>query len=831
MNVVRNAEEPGPVLTIFGVNYAPEPAGNAPYTTGLAEYLAGEGWTVKVITGYPHYPAWKRQRAEPRETINGVNVERHRHLVPRTSTAAQRGLFEITWLLSSLPTALRRNDADAVLGLIPNLGGAVLARIAAARNRIPSVLWFQDLMGPGAAQSGISGGDRVAEIVERVETSLAKGATRIMVAAEGFRPHFESIGIPPSRITRARNWNRLPPVSLDRDATRDAFAIDREAVVALHSGNMGMKQGLEVVVGAAEHAPEILWVLQGHGNVRPELESQVEERGLSNVRFLPSLSGQELANLLASADVLLVTQRSSVSDMSLPSKLASYSTAGVPIVASVHANSETALEVADDRIGRLVHPGDPLALARAVEAVAAGETAVETESAPERADQPSRYDAQASLQAIERTLKKVIDGRFETIGGSQTPFDLSKPILVLAPHLMLPARNGADILVEQSARHLSAYAPEVLVLGAEADIRYVAGERVDVRVTDRHMRSRRSAALRTIGSRSHYYREKFLTPGYRAAVADALAAGDYGGIVCSYLTTVEAVAGSPLPVAAWTHNDEFRWFTDLRTTARDPVRRLTAESSLAYLGEHAARLASAARLAHVSPEDRDGFVGAIGAHTNRVIPIGADVDVPVAPPVPANTQVPTLLFVGSLSVGMNADALHHFETALAPRIRAAVPGLRVVVCGSAPSPSVRKACSRNGWDLVPDASSEELDALYDGATFAILPFAYATGSKLKLLGALAHGVPVLATYAVTADPSMFDGLSVRSDDPDEWVAAITAVTATGISEGRRSDLRRIAEESSWEGSVRQLAQYLAAEHAEENLGDASRATDSLLRVH
>jgi hypothetical protein len=49
-----------PKYTLVGINYWPEPTGNAPYNTDLAEKLAQVGG-VTVITGIPHYPWWQKQ--------------------------------------------------------------------------------------------------------------------------------------------------------------------------------------------------------------------------------------------------------------------------------------------------------------------------------------------------------------------------------------------------------------------------------------------------------------------------------------------------------------------------------------------------------------------------------------------------------------------------------------------------------------------------------------------------------------------------------------------------------------------------------------------------
>ena len=45
-------------VRVLGLNFAPEPTGIAPYTTGLAGFLADAGHRVHVVTGQPHYPQW-----------------------------------------------------------------------------------------------------------------------------------------------------------------------------------------------------------------------------------------------------------------------------------------------------------------------------------------------------------------------------------------------------------------------------------------------------------------------------------------------------------------------------------------------------------------------------------------------------------------------------------------------------------------------------------------------------------------------------------------------------------------------------------------------------
>src|SRR5207248_609728 len=108
----------------------PEPTGIAVITTWLTRSLAERGWEVTMITGVPHYPAWRRQRAARRTHSGAVAVRRHLHYVPARQTALRRAAYELTWTAMAARSVLPRRRPDLVLGIVPSLGGAVLARLA-----------------------------------------------------------------------------------------------------------------------------------------------------------------------------------------------------------------------------------------------------------------------------------------------------------------------------------------------------------------------------------------------------------------------------------------------------------------------------------------------------------------------------------------------------------------------------------------------------------------------------------------------------------------------------------------------------------------------------
>ena len=78
-----------------------------------------------------------------------------------------------------------------------------------------------------------------------------------------------------------------------------------------------------------------------------------------------------------------------------------------------------------------------------------------------------------------------------------------------------------------------------------------------------------------------------------------------------------------------------------------------------------------------------------------------------------------------------------------------------------------------------------------------MPFPYTTGSKLKLLKSLAHGIPILATLASQGQLVDLPATCVFSDDPAMWVAVCKRTLDQALSLEERLDLIAIAKKYSW----------------------------------
>lgn len=272
------------------------------------------------------------------------------------------------------------HSPDVILLVSPALfsTGLALLRARISRRRIPVVVWVQDLYSLGMTQTGQSGSFG-AKVMKRIESNILRASDGVVVIHDRFKSYVTNqLGVEARKVEVIRNWTHLKPFVLkDRQAARLSFGWEADDVVVLHAGNMGAKQGLENVVEAARKAEtsgsRIRFVLMGDGNQRARLEKLGQDIG--NLTFMESQPGHRFQEALAAADVLLVNELPEVKDMSVPSKLTSYFSSGVPVVAATAADSATAEEIEVAQAGVLTDAGDPEALLEAVEFIGSNSTA------------------------------------------------------------------------------------------------------------------------------------------------------------------------------------------------------------------------------------------------------------------------------------------------------------------------------------------------------------------------------------------------------------------------------------------------------------------------
>lgn len=362
-------------ILVYGLNYAPELTGIGKYSGEMCEWLVQRGHEVKVVCAPPYYPAWKVADGYDslkyfREELNGVTVQRCPLWLPVRQSGIRRILHLISFATSSLPVVIGTSliwRPDVVFVLEPPFLCTPAALAAARLSGAKSWLHIQDLELDAAFALGLVKSSLLKNIASRVERFIMRRFDRVSTISQSMLACIRRKGVLSDRIYLFSNWvntQSIYPI-LGQSRFRDEWAVENDSIVVLYSGNMGEKQGLEIVVEAARllaHHKNILFILSGDGSACKKLENLAN--GLDNIRFRPLQPLEQLNDLLNLADIHVLPQRQDVASLVMPSKLLGMMASGRPVIATAESSSELGLLV--NKCGIVVHPGNPLALSEAI---------------------------------------------------------------------------------------------------------------------------------------------------------------------------------------------------------------------------------------------------------------------------------------------------------------------------------------------------------------------------------------------------------------------------------------------------------------------------------
>jgi colanic acid biosynthesis glycosyl transferase WcaI len=413
-------------VIVWGINYAPEKTGIAPFNTGLCDFLRGQGHAVEMVTSFAYYPTWRKgPEAKGRlwhaEILAEVRVHRCWHYVPARVTTLRRIAHELSFGLMSFVRVLVLARPDVYVIVSPPLLLGPLAALIGALKRRPYVFHVQDLQPDAAVGLGMVRPGPITRLLYRIEARSYRHAARVSGISEGMVAAFARKGVPAAKRVLFPNW--LPPGAAGPRGSGDAaaeaagfrrkFGLPAGAFLACYSGNLGRKQGLEGVVEAAAvlaerrgtGGSEVFILIIGDGAMRADLTANIAARSLTNVRLLPLLADADYRAMLAAVDVSLISQAPGTGQFFFPSKLLSVLAAGCPVVSVADADSELARAVADGGFGVNCPPADAAALAATLAALAGEPERVQALRAKTR--WVERYAAERVLPAFVEQLRAV----------------------------------------------------------------------------------------------------------------------------------------------------------------------------------------------------------------------------------------------------------------------------------------------------------------------------------------------------------------------------------------------------------------------------------------
>jgi glycosyltransferase involved in cell wall biosynthesis len=341
----------------------------------MAKFLrdSGHGHELVIVASDLNYQTGQRTMARrgmfAEQVIEGVRILRAYIYPALHRSYVWRVVSFLSFMFSSVSTALQVKDVDLVMGTTPPIFQAVSAWFVAWVRRKPFLLEVRDLWPEFGVSMGVLKNPIVIAIARSLEKFLYARATHILVNSPAYRGYMVAKGVPErkvSYIAYGTDVDMFNP-SIDGSLIRRELGLEDRFVV-LYTGALGQANDIDTILRAAgrlKNEEKILFVLFGDGKERARLQSEAQRMNLSNVLFAGVRPKKEMPCVVASADVCLaILQDIPMFRTTYPNKVFDYMAAGRATVLVIDGVSRQLIESSDG--GVFVQPGDDELLAKTV---------------------------------------------------------------------------------------------------------------------------------------------------------------------------------------------------------------------------------------------------------------------------------------------------------------------------------------------------------------------------------------------------------------------------------------------------------------------------------
>ncbi|MEM9364713.1 MAG: WcaI family glycosyltransferase [Planctomycetota bacterium] len=398
-------------LLLYSLNFAPEEIGIGKYTGEMVSQWLESGYDVVVVTAPPYYPEWEVKAAYRSwwyETDSATSLPSNstKHVpeagnlrvvrcplwVPKRVNGFRRIVHLSSFALSSLPVVLWqafRFRPQLIMTVEPAAFCMPATWVASKLVRAKSWLHVQDFEVDAAYELGILRQPLLRRIVSSLERFWMRRFDRVSSISGRMVAKLRNKGVAASKTRLVPNWvdcDKIFPIEHEdsietasrRAELRRGFGIPEKGCVLMYSGNLGAKQGIEVIIEAARRAAErdreddpveqeaLHFVICGQGAAHDYLRGLA--KGLENIHWLPLQPLERFNDLLNAADIHLLPQKARAADLVMPSKLTGMLAVGRPIVACAEHGTELADVV--EHVGYVAKPGDADSFCRGIELLA-----------------------------------------------------------------------------------------------------------------------------------------------------------------------------------------------------------------------------------------------------------------------------------------------------------------------------------------------------------------------------------------------------------------------------------------------------------------------------
>lgn len=339
----------------------------------MAKFLQRRGHELVIVASDLNYQTGQRTVARKglfvEQNFDGVRVLRSYIYPALHRSYFWRVVSFLSFMFSSVWTALQVKDVDLVMGTTPPIFQAVSAWIVAGVRRKPLLLEVRDLWPEFAVSMGVLKNPFVIGLARWLEMFLYARAAHILVNSPAYREYMLARGVAADKVTYipyGTDVEMFHP-GVDGSSIRQELGL-QERFVVLYAGALGQANDIDTLLRAASRLKSedaIRFVLFGDGKERARLQAEAQRMNLSNVIFAGVRPKKDMPRVLAAADACLaILQDIPMFRTTYPNKVFDYMAAGRATLLVIDGVSRALIEASQG--GVFVQPGNDEELAKAI---------------------------------------------------------------------------------------------------------------------------------------------------------------------------------------------------------------------------------------------------------------------------------------------------------------------------------------------------------------------------------------------------------------------------------------------------------------------------------
>lgn len=405
-------------ILILTNHYPPDvnPAGKLMHL--LASGLRELGHTVDVLTSFPHYSSFRiepehRGRLIQHEEVVGGRVTRVWVFASGHKRSMRHRLANyVSFNVAASAAGIFNNRTyDVILANSGSFFTGLSAWVIGLLRRIPFVYNVQDIYPDVPVRTGQLRSRVAIAGLSRIEAFMYGRAAHVTVISAEQRTVLLRKGVPEARLSIIPNFvdtEFIRPLPRCNELSR-RWGLDDKFVCA-HAGNLGYAYDFESLLQAAawlQREPDIVFLIIGAGVREQELNRQIAERGLTNVRMLPFQPEAELPLLRAAVDVQLALYAKGAAESSLPSKIYEIMASGRPAIVGAERTSDLCRLVVSTACGICIEPENAPQLTDALRTMYHDREQARQQGARGRDAAVRKFSKEAAVEAYAQLLATV----------------------------------------------------------------------------------------------------------------------------------------------------------------------------------------------------------------------------------------------------------------------------------------------------------------------------------------------------------------------------------------------------------------------------------------